>query len=61
MTKLLASAAFVAGAIAGVILARSIKNGAVQESDVTGEGMRLKNLSPAFVEAVKSAREKGRR
>jgi hypothetical protein len=54
----LALGIFAVGVAAGVTLAVRIKNGAVQESDVTDEGVRLKNLSPAFVEAVQAAREK---
>jgi hypothetical protein len=51
-----ALALIVTGIVAAVILARSIKNGAVQETDVTEEGVQLKNLSPQFVAAVQKAR-----
>ncbi len=48
---------FLAGVVGAVIAARSIKEGAVQESDVTDEGVRLKNLDEGFAAAVRSARE----
>jgi hypothetical protein len=56
-----ALALIVAGTVTAVILARSIKNGAVQETDVTEEGVHLKNLAPEFVEAALAARQERHR